>query len=81
MHMVALLQVWCANCAGNDMVTYEWTMDSLSDDASIQTFDWSRFAVIGQTDASLTINPSAFEEITETEHYAFVLTGARCVHF
>ena len=56
-------------------MTFEWTLDSLDDDNTIQTFDWANYSVTDHEDGSLSIDALAFLPVAELEHYAFVLNG------
>ena len=72
---IAILQTSCATCGGDDVVMYEWTFESNSDNPSIELFDWDSYAVIDGYDASLAVDSTAFSAILEVEVYAFVLRG------
>ena len=67
------------NCNGNDVVTYNWTMDLFRENNTLQSFDWSSYASIDPDDASISIDVRAFDLVVDVEKYAFVLTGG-CRH-
>ena len=56
-------------------MTYVWTFEPGSIDNVVQTFDFDAYAVIDDSDGSITLDVMAFENVTDVESYAFVLTG------
>ena len=73
------LKTTCANCGGNDRVTYNWTFEPGSAINTVQTFDWDAYSIIDSIDGSIVVDPMVFEIVTDVEDYAFVLTGKLCL--
>ena len=57
------VQTSCANCNfgnNNDRVTYEWRVDSNSDDTQMDDVDITTYSVMSSTDGSITIDVDGF---------------------
>ena len=71
-----VMQTWCANCGGNDPVSYDWTFEpGRASNFLDENFDYDTYAVIDPVDYSIVVDSMAFVDVTEEEPYAFVLTG------
>ena len=67
----------CINCGDDVTVTYVWTLEANSENATIDNdFDWDTYAIVDATDHSLSVDPFGFLHVIASEQYAFVLTGA-----
>ena len=70
-----VFQTFCANCGGSDRVTYEWRVDSNSNDTQMDDVDIRTFTQMSPSDGSIVIDVDGFLPVVTNESLAMVFRG------
>ena len=65
--------MFCVNCGGDDEVTYDWSLDSLTDETYMAGIDMDSYTSMDPLDGSLTVDSMGFIHVVTDESFAFVL--------